>query len=80
MPRHVECDDSEVLGDGGVVQDATVLPRIRTCRMQAKQRNALARLLEIDPMCLLLEIQMGVAPDDRLDFHSLRGEARTSFR
>ena len=43
--------------------------------MQAEQRNALPRLLEVNAMV----VDVGVAPDDRLELHALRGAARTSF-
>src|SRR5262245_51740591 len=67
MPRQIEGNDSITAGDIGIVQERAVLPPVGTCRVQAKQRNALPRLLEIDAMRLTVEVEPQVAADDRLD-------------
>ena len=44
MPGHVEGDDAEAREDCGIVEEAAILPAVRTRRVQAHQRDALARL------------------------------------
>jgi hypothetical protein len=67
MPRQVEGDDAIAAGDLRVVQDRPVLPAVGAGGVQAEERNALARLLEVDAMRLAVQVQAQVAADHRLD-------------
>ena len=50
VPRHVEHDDAIVFGDALVVEQAAILPAVGARGVQAEQRNALAGLLDIEPV------------------------------
>ena len=67
MPRQVENDDAEAAGDLGVVQERAILPAVGAGGVQADQRDALPRFLEIDAMRPAVEVEPQVAADDRLD-------------
>ena len=60
MPRHVECDDLESVGDGVIVLQGTVLPRIRAGGMQAEQGNALAGGFHVDAMGSAVQVKVQV--------------------
>ena len=66
MPRQVEGDHAIAAGDLAIVQERAVLPSVGAGGVQADQRNALARLLEIEPVRLAVEVQAQVAADHRL--------------
>ena len=85
MPGHVEGDDAKILGDARVVHQPAILPRIGAGGVQAEQGNALARLLDIEPVRLVEQVEMQVAAGNRLEarFHRtvpLRGAAITSLK
>ena len=50
MPGHVKGDHTEVFRDAAVVQQAAILAGVGTCRVHAKQRNALSGFLNIQAM------------------------------
>jgi hypothetical protein len=92
VPRHVERDDPIILEHVRVGQKMPILPGIRTCGMQADERDALARFLEIDPVFHAADFNVRVATDDRFNLHhqlrasaspataiNSRGFATTSF-
>ena len=58
------------------------MPSVGAGGVQAEERNALARLLEIDPMRLAVEVQPQIAADHRLDDRraDVRGTLRRSGR
>src|SRR6185312_3079937 len=63
----IESDESEAPRDLRIVQQRAVLPPIRARRVQADERYALPRLLEIDPMRPPIQIEPQIPPDHRLD-------------
>ena len=92
VPGHVEHDDAKVLRDGIVVEDVAKLAAIGASRVQADQRDAAPRLLDVKPVRAPGERQIEIATDDGLEvgrhrlspFGSVRsfsslGAAMTSF-
>src|SRR5258706_11802281 len=75
MPGHVERNDAECLRKLLVREQVPPLPSVRTCGVQAHQRNAGATFLEIDPMHLSIDLDMDVASDHRLDIAGHVGTA-----
>ena len=67
VPGHVEGDDAVAAGDAFVVHQRAVLPAVGAGGVQAQQRRARARLLEIDAVRPSEQIEMHVAADDRLE-------------
>ena len=67
MPRQVEGDHAIAAGDLGIVQQRAVLPSVGAGGVQAEQRNALARLLEVEAVRLAVEVEAQVAPDHRFE-------------
>ena len=85
MPGHVEGDDAKILGDARIVHDAAILPAVGAGGVQAEQGNALAGLLDIEPMRTAEHLEMHVAAGDGLEarLHEaalLRSEASTSLK
>ena len=58
VPGHVEGDDAEVRRDARIVHQAAILPRVGAGGVQAEKRNALAGLLDIEPVRLAEQIEM----------------------
>ena len=77
MPRHVEHDDAIVLGDARVVEQAAILPPVGARGVQAKERNAFARFLDIEAMRAAEQVEVQIAADGWLETRahaaSLRG-------
>ena len=67
MPGHVEGDDAMARGDARIVHQRAVLAAIAAGGVQAKQRHALARFLDVKPVRPAEQIEMHVAADDRLE-------------
>ena len=67
VPRHVEHDDAIVVGDALVVEQPAILPSVGARGVQAKQRNALARLLDVEPVRPSEQVEVEIAPDDELE-------------
>ena len=57
VPRQIEDDDAEALGDLRIVQQRAILPPVGAGGVQADQRDPLARFLEIDAMRPAVEIE-----------------------
>src|SRR5262249_27295055 len=73
MPGQIKSDDAEALGEGVVIHQAAVLAPIRARRMQAQQRNALARLLDIDAMRRTGDLEVEIAPNRWLEARTALG-------
>ena len=67
VPGHVEGNDAMFCGDARVVHQAAILPPVAARGVQAQQRRALARLLDIDAVRPAEQIEMHVAAGDRLE-------------
>ena len=67
VPRHVEHDDAVVVGDALVVEQAAILPAVGAGGVQAEQRNALAGLLDVEPVRAAEQIEVQIAAGDRLE-------------
>ena len=67
MPRHVEGDDAVVGRDTRIVEEAAELAPVGARGVQAQQRNARPRLLEIEAMRAAEQVEIEVAAGDRLD-------------
>ena len=67
MPGHVEGDDAMPRGDARIVHQRPVLAPVGACGVQAQQRGALARLLDIEAMRPAEQIEMHITADDRLE-------------
>src|SRR4051794_11576789 len=87
VPRHVKRDDPKMLRKSFICQQVAPLPSIRTCGMQTYQRNSAAALLEVNAVDFVFDLDMHVAPDDRLDKSAHvaaltlpRGNASTSLK
>ncbi len=65
--RQVERDDAEFFRDLRVVEHMAVLPRIRARGVQAQQRHAMSRLLDMHAIACALDLEAKIAPDDRLE-------------
>ena len=65
VPGHVEGDDAMLCRHPRIVHQAAILPAVAAGGVQAQQRRALARLLDIDAMRPAEQIEMHVAADDR---------------
>ena len=72
VPRHVEHDDAIVVGDALVVEQAAILPPVGARGVQAKQRNALARLLDVEPVRPAEQVEVEIAADDGLEARAHR--------
>ena len=72
MPGHVEGDDAEVRRDARIVHQPAILPRVGAGGVQADQRNALAGLLDIEPVRLAEQVEMQIAAGDRLEARAHR--------
>ena len=68
MPRQIESDNSVVVRDRLVAQKVAVLARVGARRVQAEQRNARPRFLDINPARLAVYVHGEIAPGDRLEF------------
>ena len=73
VPRHVEHDDAIVVGDALVVEQAAILPAVRAGGVQAEQRNALAGLLDVEPVRAAEQREIEIAADDGLEMPGSRG-------
>ena len=67
VPGHVEGNDAMLRRDARIVHQAAILPPVASRRMQAQQRRALARFLDIDAVRPAEQIEMHVAAGDRLE-------------
>ena len=67
VPRQVEGDDAEAGQRLGIVHEAAILPAIRAGRVQANQRDAFARLLDVDAVRLAGDVDAQVAADGGLE-------------
>ena len=65
VPGQIEGDDAIVARHRFVAHQVAELPRVGAGGMQAEQRYALSRLLEIDPAVLAQDRHADIAPDDR---------------
>ena len=75
VPGQVEGDDAERIGDRRIGHHVPELAAVGARRMQANQRDALSRLLEVEAMRPALQRHMEIAPDDRIE---PRGHQRAS--
>ena len=85
VPGHVEGDDAVVRGDARIVHQAAILPRVGAGGVQAEQGDALARLLDIEPLRLSEQLAVQITTDDGFVTRahraaSLRGLAMTSLK
>ena len=67
MPGQVEGNDAKALENFAVVEERPVLAAVGAGGVQAQQRDALARFLDIEPMRLAADGEAQVAADDRLE-------------
>ena len=77
VPGQVEGDDAERIGDRRIRHHVPELAAVGPRRMQANERDALSRLLEVEAMRPALQRHMEIAPDDRIE---PRGHQRASPR
>ena len=67
MPGQVEGNDAEALENFAVIEQRAVLAAVGARGVQAQQRDALPRLLDIEPMRLAADGKAQIAADDRLE-------------
>ena len=67
VPGHVEGHDPEPVGDRAVRHQVPVLAPVRPRGVQADERDAASRLLEVDAVGTAAKLQVHVAAGDRLD-------------
>jgi hypothetical protein len=70
VPGHVEGDDAVLCRHPRIVHQAAILPAVAAGGVQAEQRRALARFLDIEAVRLAQEIEVHIAADDRLEFRA----------
>ncbi len=63
MPGQVEGNDAKLGREGRVVQQAAKLPAVGTRRVQAQERNAASRLLDVEAMAFAIDLKGQVAAD-----------------
>jgi hypothetical protein len=63
VPWHVEGDDAVARGDTRVVHQCAILAAIGARGVQAQQRRAAARFLDIDAMLAAEQVEMQIATD-----------------
>src|SRR5690606_33668282 len=75
VPRHVEGDHAIVRRDRLVAHQVAELAPVGAGGVQADQRDALPRLLEVHAAGLAEDLHGQVAPDDRLERGAVHGVA-----
>ena len=91
MPGQVEGNDAKPGGEGLVVHQAAKLPAIGTRRVQAQQRNAASRLLDVEAIAFAIKLEGQVAADGGFELRgshcyrpsgapAARGKAKSSLK
>src|ERR1700761_7744878 len=70
VPGHVEGDHAVARGDALVIHQRPVLTAVAARGVQAEQRRALARFLDIKPVRLAEDVEMHVTAGDGLESHA----------